>query len=314
MIASTERIVLTGAAGLVGQNLAVVLRELGWSTLVGIDKHPHNTAVLRRLNPGMQVIEADLSQPGDWSRALTGARALVMLQAQIGGEDPRAFEANNLRSTERVLEACHRHGIEWIVHVSSSVVNSRAEDDYVRTKRAQEALVEASGIAHVILRPTLMFGWFDRKHLGWLSRFMHRSPLFPIPGHGRYRRQPLYTLDFCRIIAACLRQRPEHSVYDISGLETVDYVELIHALRRACGARTRIVHIPYRLFWLLLKTWALFDRDPPFTTHQLEALVIPETFPVIPWDRIFGVPATPLQRALEQTFQHPQYSKVVLRF
>ena len=31
-----------------------------------------------------------------------------------------------------------------------------------------------------------MFGWFDRKHLGWLARFMTRAPVFPVPGHGRY--------------------------------------------------------------------------------------------------------------------------------
>jgi hypothetical protein len=46
-----------------------------------------------------------------------------------------------------------------------------------------------------------MFGWFDRKHLGWLSRFMKKVPVFPIPGHGRYMRQPLYGgRDFANII------------------------------------------------------------------------------------------------------------------
>ena len=41
-----------------------------------------------------------------------------------------------------------------------------------------------------------MFGWFDRKHLGWLARFMCRVPVFPIPGSGEYLRQPLYVGDF----------------------------------------------------------------------------------------------------------------------
>src|SRR3546814_21029014 len=54
-----------------------------------------------------------------------------------------------------------------------------------------------------------MFGWFDRKHLGWLARFMKRVPVFPIPGTGRYMRQPLYALDFCDVIVACLRSRRE---------------------------------------------------------------------------------------------------------
>ena len=62
-----------------------------------------------------------------------------------------------------------------------------------------------------------MFGWFDRKHLGWLARFMARAPRFPIPGHGRYLRQPLYAGDFCDIVIACLERRIT-GVYNISGL------------------------------------------------------------------------------------------------
>ena len=69
-----------------------------------------------------------------------------------------------------------------LIHISSSVVNSKANDFYSKSKREQEELVINSGIPCHILRPTLMFGWFDRKHLGWLSRFMSKVPIFPIPG------------------------------------------------------------------------------------------------------------------------------------
>jgi uncharacterized protein YbjT (DUF2867 family) len=194
------------------------------------------------------------------------------------------------------------------------VVNSMAVDFYTETKKAQEKLVARSAVPHCILRPTLMFGWFDRKHLGWLARFMARTPLFPIPGHGRYLRQPLYVGDFCDLIAACLETpRPGHA-YNISGRERIDYIDLIRAIRAATGARTAIVRIPYGVFWALLKVYALIDRDPPFTTSQLAALVIPETFEVIDWPAIFGVRATPIAEALRETFQHPVYSNVVLEF
>ena len=36
-----------------------------------------------------------------------------------------------------------------------------------------------------------------------------------------------------------------------------------------------------------LRLYALFDRDPPFTTKQLEALVTPDIFEVIDWPGIF---------------------------
>jgi nucleoside-diphosphate-sugar epimerase len=237
-----------------------------------------------------------------------------MLQAQIGGEIYADFAANTITSTERVIAACHAHSVGYIVHISSSVVNSQASDFYTETKKAQEKLVSDSGIPHVILRPTLMFGWFDRKHLGWLSRFMRRAPIFPIPGTGSYARQPLYILDFCRIIQACLERSPIDETYDISGQEVVSYDDIIRALRTAIGSRTPIIHIPYGLFWWLLKLYALFDNDPPFTTKQLEALVIPEIFPVIPWGEIFGVDPTPFREAIHETFNDPRFSRVLLRF
>ena len=49
--------------------------------------------------------------------------------------------------------------------------------------------------------------------------------------------------------------------------------------------------------------YGCFDRDPPFTTAQLEALVTPDVFEVIDWPGIFGVKATPLREALAETFQ-----------
>ena len=201
----------------------------------------------------------------------------------------------------------------YLVHVSSSVVNSAADDFYTRSKTAQEAMVEASAVNHVVLRPTLMFGWFDRKHVGWLKRFMDRTPVFPIPGDGRYLRQPLYAGDFANIIASCIQRRPT-GTYNISGLEQIDYSDLIKLLKQVTGSGTPIVHLPYGVFWLLLSIYALVNRNPPFTTSQLKALVTPDIFEVIDWPSIFSVKATPLRAALEQTFLDPVYANVTLQF
>ena len=190
---------------------------------------------------------------------------------------------------------------------------SVADDLYTRSKTAQERLFDESSVPHAVLRPTLMFGWFDRKHLGWLRRFMDRTPVFPIPGDGNYRRQPLYVGDFVAIVTACFERRLV-GTWDISGRETIPYGELIAMIHGLVRPRARIVRIPYRLFWLLLAAYALIDRNPPFTTAQLEALVIPETFPVIDWPSIFSVRPTPLREALAETFLDEAYGNVALEF
>jgi nucleoside-diphosphate-sugar epimerase len=175
-------------------------------------------------------------------------------------------------------------------------------------------LVVESGLSVCVLRPTLMFGWFDRKHLGWLARFMQRTPVFPVPSDGQFLRQPLYVGDFCNIIASCIANPRPGEAHNISGQETLPYVDLIRAVKDATGSSTRIVPIPYHAFWWLLRTYAVVDKDPPFTTRQLEALVIPETFEVIDWPSLFGIAATPLKEALLETFRHPVNSKVALEF
>ena len=309
----TETIVITGAAGLVGQNLIPRLKRAGDYRLVAIDKAAGNAAVLREQHPDVEVIVADLATDDGWQHALDGAAVLVHAHAQIGGLDPAEFVRNNITASERVIAAAKAAGVGYVVNISSSVVNSAAVDDYTETKKAQEALVVASGLPQVVLRPTLMFGWFDRKHVGWLARFMAKVPVFPIPGSGRYLRQPLYAGDFCNIIVAAIGRRIE-GAYNISGQERIDYLDLIRAMKRATGAKTPIVRIPYGVFKAMLRTYGLFSSNPPFTEKQLTALTTPDVFEVIDWPGIFGVRATPLDEALHETFRDPVYSQIVLEF
>jgi nucleoside-diphosphate-sugar epimerase len=291
------------------------LLRAGFTDIAAIDKHTANLRVLRDLYPTVQAIEADLAEPGAWEDSFHEARAVVMLQAQIGGNRPEPFVRNNLTATERVLSAMKRHQVPYVVHISSSVVESVANDDYTRTKAEQEKLVLASGIPCIILRPTLMFGWFDRKHLGWLSRFMRKVPVFPVPGHGRYMRQPLYVGDFCNIIVRCLESsRGAGEVLNISGMERIDYVDMIRQIRDTIGVRTPIVHIPYVLFKILLDTWSLFDSNPPFTSAQLAALTAGDEFEVIDWPTLFNLRATPFAQAIQETYCDPVCSHVVLDF
>jgi nucleoside-diphosphate-sugar epimerase len=307
-----KRIAITGAAGLVGQNLVPRLKARGYS-IVAFDKHRENTAILRDLHPDIEVVEADLATAGPWRDRLAGTDTLIILQAQIGGLDEAEFVRNNVTATERLIEAAREHSVGYIVQISSSVVNSRADDFYTRTKTAQEKLFGAVEIPHVVLRPTLMFGWFDRKHLGWLRRFMDKAPVFPIPGDGRFVRQPLYAGDFAAIIASAVETRITGS-YDISGRTPIGYGDLIRLIKDVTHAKARIVHIPYRLFWVLLWAYAKVDSNPPFTVRQLEALIIPETFPVIDWPGIFGVTETPLRSAIEETFLDERYAEITLSF
>ena len=313
MADKNDKIVLTGAAGLVGQNLIVEMKQQGYTRLVAIDKHAHNLEILRGLHPDVETILADLAEPGDWAHAFEGARLVVQLHAQITGKTTDLFVRNNLTATGHVLAACKAAGVPYMVHISSSVVNSVAKDDYTNTKREQEEMVVVSGQRHCVLRPTLMFGWFDPKHLGWLSRFMARTPVFPIPGDGRFMRQPLYERDFCRCIAKCIQTEPDGQVFDVVGDTRVDYVDIIRTIKRVKKLHTVIVHIPIGFFGFLLQVYSLFSSKPPFTADQLKALSAGDDFKGVDTEAVFGVKQTPFEEAIRESYTDPRYSHIVLQ-
>jgi len=308
-----DKIVITGASGMLGQNLILLLQEEGYSNIVAIDKHHENIKILQSLNPQVRVVEADLAEIGDWCKEFDGATVLLLLHAQITSLYREEFIRNNVVATKHVLEAVTNYKIPYIVHISSSVVISVSEDDYTSTKTEQEKLVINSGVKYTILRPPLMFGWFDKKHLGYLSRFMKKTPIFPIPGNGKYLRQPLYGKDMAKVIISAMQKRLDNKIYNIIGIEEVNYIDIIREIKKVKKFRTIILKMPYNIFYLLMKTYSLFSKKPPFTTDQLKALTAGDYFIPDKWQEDFNIKQTSFKSAIEETFTDTRYSDIILK-
>jgi nucleoside-diphosphate-sugar epimerase len=310
-----KKIIITGGAGIVGINLVKALVEKNTSNIHVIDKNHYNLNLLKKLFPSITTHHYDLSKKGKWENIFVKKSHVFMLHAQISSLNWQDFKKNTIDSTQNVLIVIRKKGISSsdIIHVSSSVVNSMADDYYVRSKKIQENLVQKFSKNILILRPTLMFGLFDRKHLGWLSRFMRKFPIFPIPGNGQYIRQPLFVEDFVKILASTLFIKKK-GILDISGKEQITYISIIKEIKKIQKSKTLIIKIPYIFFYILLKIWALFDRNPPFTIYQLQALTIPEVFPTADWENIFNVKTTKFRIAVTRTYGNNKYKDIKLRF
>ena len=81
-----NKIILPGGAGLVGQYLVARLKGKGNTDIVALDKHRANMAALRQVKPEITVEYTDLAESG-WQRHFVGADVVVMLQAQISGNN-----------------------------------------------------------------------------------------------------------------------------------------------------------------------------------------------------------------------------------
>jgi len=312
------KIFIPGGAGLVGLNLIYILSKScpSWEILV-VDKKRSSIEIGKKLFKNVNFLCEDLtSKNGNlWHSLIKDYDICIMLQAEIGNKDTTQFERNNVLSTEVILKEIKKTSINKIIHVSSSVLNSVYSDFYTETKLIQEKIIlKKWNKKLVILRPTLMFGFFDRKHLGWIQQFMKRFPVFPIPGNGNFIRQPLFVIDFCKIIESCIKNSSIEGIFDITGLEKVPYKKLMKIIRTNIKNKPLFVYIPISIFAFLLEIWKLISHKPAFTKTQLQALTAGDEFEVINWPKIFSVSPTKIEKAIYLTCNHPLYSKIYLPF
>tara|TARA_Y100000589_G_scaffold219130_1_gene206870 strand:- start:517 stop:1458 length:942 start_codon:yes stop_codon:yes gene_type:complete len=311
------KVFLPGGAGLVGINLIASIKSTNpeWKIVV-VDKKKEAIEVAKSLFPDVCFICEDLTITYNqkWPIEIRECNICIMLQAEIGTTNKKLFELNNVISTKVILKQLKKNSINRIIHISSSVVCSNSFDNYTKSKIEQEQIILKEFPNSVVLRPTLMFGWFDRKHLGWLANFMIKSPFFPIPGKGDFTRQPLYVGDFCGIIKNCIKDKSIRGIYSITGLTKIKYIDLMKILRKTKSAKTIFVFLPFNIFNFLLNIWALISRKPAFTSDQLNSLIAGDQFEVIDWPNIFKIKPTKLKNALEITYKDPKYSKIKIPF
>jgi len=177
------RDLVTGAGGLVGQNLVRALIAGGRQVRVLV-RRP--VAALETLG-GVEAVRGDITVADDLARACDGVEhvyhcaALVSMWERLGD----AMWRTNVEGTDRVLDACRRAGVRRLIHCSSVDAIGLPEGDapstettpwnwdrlgvdnpYARTKWESQRRVLAAAAADldaVVVNPTYMFGPWDTR-------------------------------------------------------------------------------------------------------------------------------------------------------
>lgn len=155
-------VLLTGAAGVVGQALLARLKDVDVVCLV--HRSPVTGPNVRTVRGDITQERFDLSEPVyrwlvDQVDAVIHCAAVTDFNRTDG-----TLEATNIGGTERVLEFAAAAGAV-LYHVSTAFVHTTADGErgrtaagYAASKSTGEQLVRASGVPHVILRPSVVIG------------------------------------------------------------------------------------------------------------------------------------------------------------
>ena len=290
------RVAVTGANGFVGRH--VVARLL-------LGRHEVRALISERRGaekelPGgdsqMDVRRADVRKAESLRGAFAGFDAVVHTVA-VPTERKQRFAEVNVAGVAHVVAEARRSGVGRIVHMSALGADPASPYPYLRSKGEGQALVTGSGIAHVVLRPSLLFGegddFFPRLAFSLLF------PVVPVPGDGKARFQPVHVDDIAQALMAAVERREISGVHEIGGAEAVTYDEMLAETMRGTGKRRPTLHVPVPLMKPPAFLMGLVMPDPPVTTAQLDLLAVDNTPRQNALEPVFGVRPRPFKGALD---------------
>jgi len=292
-------IFLTGGSGFVGGHVVHELRgrDLPVRCLV---RNPRRGSKLAAL--GAELAKGDVTDPASLRRSVAGAETVVHLVAIRQGRDEQ-FRRVMVDGTRDLLAAAEEAGVRRFVHMSALGTSEETKDlvPYFRAKWEAEQLVRASGIPHVIFRPSFIFGP-DGGILPTFVKLARLTPVTPIVGSGRQRIQPIWVDDVAAYFAeAATRDDVVDSLFELGGPDTVSWNEFWVELKRVRGLRRPSIHIPVALMKVNALITERLPGDIPLTRDLLKMLEHGDN--VVSNDdavRTFGLPLLPLRDQLRR--------------
>lgn len=246
------RILLCGANGFMGRQLARLLQERGHVVVRGV-----------RTPKGADEIAVDFRQDVEaatWLPRLAGIDAVLNAVGVLVEAQPGDFERINHRVPAALAAAAATAGIRHFVHISSL---GECATPYLDSKRAGDAGVLGALPAATVIRAGLVFG--ESGEGTRLFLVMASLPLLGCPS-GAGPVQPVHIDDLCALAVTCLEQPGAGGVVDLPGPRRLSYREWLATYRAGLGmGRGLAFPLPD---WLMSLTCALLGRVPGSVVNQ----------------------------------------------
>ncbi len=259
--------IVTGAAGFIGSTLSDTLLEQG-KDVIGIDcftdyyerSTKEKNLESSKTHENFSFLELDLAE-ADLSDAFSGVDVVYHLAAQPGvrysWENFDVYLKNNIKATQRVLEAAKESGSRVIFSSSSSVygdaelpltedTKARPVSPYGASKLACEHLCriysESFKVPTVSLRYFTVYGPRQRPDMA-INIFTHKilagEPI-KIYGSGEQTRDFTYVQDIVDGTIAAGESSLSNDILNIGGGSQIMLNDLISKIEKALGKEAKI--------------------------------------------------------------------------
>jgi len=280
-------ILVTGATGFIGGHVVRRLRDTGAGPIRAMVRNRSKASGL----DGVETVEADLTRPDTIGPAVAGVSVIVHaagITANLKEPYPGAYDAINRGGTENLVAAAKAGGVKRFVVMSGLGTRPAPKGTYMATRWGLEEAVRKSGISHVILQPSVLFGG-GAEFVAALSRLARVSPILPLLGGGQVRFQPLWIEDLVTCMAACAKaDSPITGEIALGGSEYATFKEVMQTICATMSIRRALVPLPLPVARLQARLMAAVLPNPPLTPATLELFSFDNSTDLDAVDRHFG--------------------------
>ncbi|ELZ57401.1 MULTISPECIES: complex I NDUFA9 subunit family protein [Halorubrum] len=242
------KVLVAGGTGFIGSYLCRALAEDGHA-VTALSRSPEETP------EGVTGVSGDVTDHGSIESAVEGHDAVVNLVALSPLFEPeggnRMHDRIHRGGTENLVRAAEDGGVERFVQLSALGADPNGDTAYIRAKGEAEAIVRESDLDWAIFRPSVVFGEggefvsFTKRLKGM---FAPGVPLYPLPGGGKTRFQPIHVEDLVPMIAAAVTEE-EHAgeTYEIGGPEVLTLRQVTDLVYEAERKGVTILPLPMPL-------------------------------------------------------------------
>jgi len=231
------KILIAGAAGVVGGGVCSLLAKSGHSVRALVRKQDERSKKLSQL--GIEVVTGDLLDLYGVHGAVEGCDRIYF---------GMTVSAPYLEATVNVAAVAKHHGVEAFVNMSQMTVSqmsitSTTDSPQQKQHWLAEQALNWSGLPVIHVRPT-----------AFLESFFMRLSAASIKEHGQIRlpfgsgkTSPVASADVARVVALLLHNPAEHigHVYELTGPRSQDMNGVAEEFSRALGRSIQYVDIPW---------------------------------------------------------------------
>ncbi|MCH7698662.1 MAG: NAD(P)H-binding protein [Chloroflexi bacterium] len=293
-------ILVTGGTGLVG---AAVVKELvSRGKQVAVMSRSVSSVAERFPGLDIDALQGDVgdraSLAGAFANIETVVNCVQFPNSPIENKGKGwTFEQVDYQGTVSQVAAAKQAGVSRFVYVSGVGAAADAEKHWFVSKWKAEEAVRQSGIVHVILRPTWVYGPEDVA-LNRFVGFARRLPFVPTFGSGQQMMQPIFIDDVGRILADAVdKQEANNQTFEAGGPDRLSMDDVVRIALELAGKKRPILHQPAAI-GKLMATFLQVLPGPPLTPDSIDFITNEAVADNEALERVFAPKLTPLREAL----------------